>query len=91
MNNVRSNNLSLKYQRFTPSGCKNKEIRKCEFVAKTQLLWKSILTKIVPKMAVWENFKANIVARKWAQSALKSWQKNRSLSFEDLLNHISKF
>jgi len=30
--------LSLKYQRFTPSGCKDKEIRNFEFVAKTQFL-----------------------------------------------------
>ena len=27
MNSVRSNNLSLKYKRFTPSGCKVIEIR----------------------------------------------------------------
>ena len=38
MNSVRSNYLSLKYARFTPSGCKYKEIRKFEFVAKTQFL-----------------------------------------------------
>ena len=36
MNSIRSN--SLKYQRFTPSGCKDIEERKCEFVAKTQFL-----------------------------------------------------
>ena len=34
MNSIRSNNLSLKYQRFTPSGCTNIGIRKFEFVAK---------------------------------------------------------
>ena len=28
----------IKYQRFTLSGCKDKEVRKCEFVAKTQFL-----------------------------------------------------
>ena len=40
MNSVRSNNVSLKYQRPTPSGCKDIGIRKFEFVAKTQfLLW----------------------------------------------------
>ena len=38
MNSVRSNNLSLKYQRFTPSGCKDIGIIKFEFVAKTQVL-----------------------------------------------------
>ena len=38
MNYVRSNNLSLKYQRFTPSGCKDTGIGKFEFVAKTQFL-----------------------------------------------------
>ena len=31
MNSVRSNNLSLKYHRFTPSGCKYIEKRKFEF------------------------------------------------------------
>ena len=39
INSVRSNSLSLKYQRFTPSGCKDIEVRKCDFVAKTQFLW----------------------------------------------------
>ena len=38
MNSVRSNNLSLKYQRFATSGCKDIRIRKFEFVAKTQFL-----------------------------------------------------
>ena len=36
MNHVRPNNLSLKYHRFAPSGCKDIQIRKFEFVAKTQ-------------------------------------------------------
>ena len=31
--------ISLKYQRFTPSGCKEIEIRKIEFVVKNQLLY----------------------------------------------------
>ena len=39
MNFCRSNNQSLKYQRFTPSGWKDLEIRKFEFVAKTQFLY----------------------------------------------------
>ena len=38
MNYVRSNNLSLKYHKFTSSGCKDIGIRKFEFVAKTQFL-----------------------------------------------------
>ena len=41
MNTVRSNILSLKHQRFTSSGCKNKGIRKFEFVARTQFLCKA--------------------------------------------------
>ena len=36
INYVRSDTLSLKYQRCTPSGCKDVEIRTFEFVAKTQ-------------------------------------------------------
>ena len=39
MNSVRSNNVSLKYQRPTPSGCKDIGIIKFEFVAKTQFLY----------------------------------------------------
>ena len=39
ISSVRSNSLSLKYQRFKPSGCKDEGVRKCEFVAKTQFLW----------------------------------------------------
>ena len=36
---MRLNNLSLKYQRFTPLGSKVIGITKFEFVAKTQFLW----------------------------------------------------
>ena len=39
MNSVRWKNLSLKYQRFAPSGGKNIGIRKSEFVTKTQFLY----------------------------------------------------
>ena len=39
MISVISNCLSLKYQRFTPSGCKEIMFRKCMFVAKTQFLY----------------------------------------------------
>ena len=39
MNSVRLNNPSLKYQRFTSTGCRDIGIRKFEFVAKTQILW----------------------------------------------------
>ena len=42
MNYVGPNNLSLKYQRFTPSDCQDKEIRKFEFVTKTQFLYISL-------------------------------------------------
>ena len=38
MNSVRCKNLSLKYQRFTPSGGKIIGIKKSEFVTKTQFL-----------------------------------------------------
>ena len=39
MNSVRSNNISLKYQRFTTLGSKDIEIINSEFVIKTQFLW----------------------------------------------------
>ena len=40
MNSFRSNNLSLKYKRFTPSDCNDIGTRKFNFVAKTQFLLK---------------------------------------------------
>ena len=39
MNTVRLKNVSLKYQRFTLSGCKDVGITKVEFVAMTQFLY----------------------------------------------------
>ena len=39
LNFVRSKNLSLKYQRTTPSVCNDIGIGKFEFLAKTQFLW----------------------------------------------------
>ena len=44
-NSIRSNILSLKYQRVTPSGCEAIGVRKCEFVAKTQFLWEILQSK----------------------------------------------
>ena len=38
MNSIRSNNPSLKYQSFTPSGLKHIMNRKFEFMAKTHFL-----------------------------------------------------
>ena len=38
INSVRTNNLSLTYQRFSPLGCKDTGRRNFEFVAKTQFL-----------------------------------------------------
>ena len=43
INSGRSSSLSLKYQRFTPSGCKDIGVRKYKFVAKTQFLWQICL------------------------------------------------
>ncbi len=40
MNSVRSNNISLKYQRFTTLDSKDIRIIKSEFVAKTQFLFR---------------------------------------------------
>ena len=42
MNSGRSNDLSLKHQRFAPSSCKDIRIRKFEFVTKTQVLFSDI-------------------------------------------------
>ena len=43
MNSVRSNNPSLKYQRFTPSGCKDIEMRKLEIVTNDLFSDKNII------------------------------------------------
>ena len=43
INSARSNSLSLKYQRFTPSGCKDIGVRKFKFAAKTQFLYVKII------------------------------------------------
>ena len=49
---------SLKYQRSTTFGCKGIEVRKSEFVAKTQFLcrikhrWKLIFQKVVAHLDV---------------------------------------
>ena len=51
-NSVGSNNLSLKYQRFTPSGCKDIEITKFKFVVKTQFLLSSIIRPSSAKFEV---------------------------------------
>ena len=45
MNSVRSKCLSLKYNMFTPSGCKDIGIRKFDCVVKTQFL--SLVTAVV--------------------------------------------
>ena len=50
MNFVRSNYLSLKYQSYTPSGCKDIGIRKFEFVAITQFLLKIKIRKYLKKI-----------------------------------------
>jgi len=38
MNHIRPHNLSLKYPKFTPSGCKDIGIIQIEFVAKAAVL-----------------------------------------------------
>ena len=57
MNSVRLNNLSLKYQRFTPSSVsKYIGITKFEFVAKTQFLLSLDKTpKVVSQFSILEN------------------------------------
>ena len=47
MNFLRSNNLSMKYQRITSYGCKNIGIRKFEFEAKPQFLSAKSLIQVV--------------------------------------------
>ena len=52
MNSVMPNNLSLKYQRFTSSDCKDIGINQFEFLTKTQLLWSFNLVRKVYKKLV---------------------------------------
>ena len=66
MNYVIPINLNLKYQKFTPSGCKGIGILKFEFVAKTQYLYldgycdKNQKNKSVEKGHFVRNFKLNV-------------------------------
>ena len=46
INSIRSNSPSLKYQRFSPSGCKDKGVRKYKYVAKTQFLYRTTETNV---------------------------------------------
>ena len=56
---IKSNNLSLKYQRFPISGCIDIGIRKFEFVAKTQFLWSiNVFTKKIT-VKVQQNYSKN--------------------------------
>ena len=57
MNSVRSNYKSLKYQSFTPPGCKVKGIRNFGFVGKTSLP-AAINQKIelIIKVIFWQTF-----------------------------------
>ena len=62
MNSVRSNNISLKYQRFSTLGSKDIGIINSEFVAKTHI--KSFLVEPVPVsfvmiMSAWKLWKEN--------------------------------
>ena len=52
MHFIGSNNISLKYQRFTPSGHKDIGIRKLEFVTKTQFLWLKCCFKKIIKYGI---------------------------------------
>ncbi len=61
MNSVRSNNISLNYQRFTTLDSKDIRIIKSEFVAKTQFLCFNVkhfieeIFKVLLKYRPWSN------------------------------------
>ena len=59
INSGRSNSLSLKYQRFTPSGCKDIGVRKYKFVAKTQFLFSDFSFFRTPSQNWRSNFLCN--------------------------------
>ena len=50
MNSFRSNNLSLKYQGFAPSGCKSIRIGKFEFTKKMRFWLKIPLTGLIDQV-----------------------------------------
>ena len=52
INHFRSNYDSLKYQRFTPSGCKDVALLKSEFVAKTQFLYEEKMPMLKQQLKV---------------------------------------
>ena len=47
MNYDKSSNPSLKYQRVTTSGRRDKGLRKFKFVAKTQFLFKKVYNTLI--------------------------------------------
>ena len=58
----------IKYQRFTLSGCKDKEVRKCEFVAKTQFL---IPVDPPPSLLVLGQYKSSVCIRVLEQTRVE--------------------
>ena len=56
MTHFRLDNVSLKYQRLSPSGCKDKSIVKSEFVAKTQFLSLEITRRVPLKTLLYKTF-----------------------------------
>ena len=53
MNSVRAKCLSLKYKMFTPSGCKDIDIRKFDCVVKTLNLEEQRGHKVVAAISLW--------------------------------------
>ena len=80
-------NLSLKYKRFTPSGCKDIEFSKFEFAANTQLLipnyfiprnnWKEML-RYLNKRVKYVSEKIRVITNYtsivWVRTALNLWK-----------------
>jgi len=79
MNSVISNNLTLKYQRCTSLDCKDLEIRKFEFVAKTyfpsfEQLYSSILSSwrfcivCIKLIMVFVYTRKLLIAKRWTKT-----------------------
>ena len=84
MNAVRSNNVSLKYIRFTSSGYKVIGFTKIEFVAKSQFLSGKILKISLQKHIL---VKREIIAKNGRRS--KGWSRIHGVNFVLLYDYLA--
>ena len=84
MNFVRSNNQSLKFQKFTSTGCKDIRIITFEFVAKTQFVYFYLWVRGACNMLKLYNIWSPKVCPSWS-----AWRRNCLKGLWNLQNSIT--